>query len=81
MSNVIMVIATAVIAIFSGLSYFVAHRIHQSTLKRDNEIKEVLQQLISATLVSGPGIGEAKTMARLFKEQLKEIKERNAGHP
>ena len=75
MSETLMVIATIVIAIFSGVSCLVAYRIHQATSKRDNEIKNVLQQLISATLVSGPGIGEPETVTRLFTEQLKKIKE------
>jgi hypothetical protein len=75
MSNIIMVVATVAIAIFSGLSCLVAYRIHQSTQKRDGEIQEILDQLVAATLASGPGIGEEKTMARCFKEQLKELRE------
>ena len=73
-TNIIMAIATIVIAIFSGLSFFVAYRIHQSTQKRDEELQDILEKLIAATLASGPGIGEEKTMARCFKEQLKELR-------
>lgn len=74
-ANLIMVIATVVIAIFSGLSWFVAYRIHQSTQKRDEELQDILEKLIAATLASGPGLGEEKTMARGFKSQLKELRE------
>ena len=75
MSNIIMVIATVVIAIFTGLSSFVAYRLHQSTQKRDEEIQDMVEKLIAATLASGPGVGEEKTMARCFKAQLKELRE------
>jgi len=74
MSDVLMVIATIFIAVFSGISCLVAYRIHQSTQKRDSEIKNILEQLVAATLASGPGIGESETMAKCFKEQLNAIR-------
>uniref|UniRef100_A0A6M3L0S8 Uncharacterized protein n=1 Tax=viral metagenome TaxID=1070528 RepID=A0A6M3L0S8_9ZZZZ len=75
MSETIIVIATVVIAIFSGISCLVAYQIHQSTQKRDKETKDILEKLIAATLASGPGVGLEDTMARCFKEQLKKLRE------
>ncbi len=73
-SSAILALATISIAIFSGVSCLVAYLIHQSTQKRDKETKDILEKLIAATLASGPGVGEEKTMARCFKEQLKELR-------
>jgi nitrate reductase gamma subunit len=75
MNDIIMVIATVAIAIFSGISCLVAHRIHQSTQKRDKEINDILEKLIAATLASGQGAGYEKTMAGFFKDQLKALRE------
>jgi len=75
MSDALMVIATICIAIFSGISCLVAYRIHQSTQKRDEEMQDILEKLIAATLASGPGVGDEKLMARCFKVQLKELRE------
>ena len=74
-TNLIMSIATVIIAIFAGFSCFVAYRIHQSTQQRDKETQDMIEKLIAATLASGPGVGEEKTMARCFKMQLKELRE------
>ena len=75
MLETIMVISTVFIATFSGISCLVAYRIHQSTQKRDEEIQDILEKLIAATLASGPGVGREETMARCFKEQLKKLRE------
>jgi len=73
MSETIMVIATVFIAIFSGISCLVAYRIHQSTQKRDKEVQDILKKLTAATLVGGRGVGYEETMARSFKDMLKEL--------
>jgi hypothetical protein len=74
-TDIIMALATVVIATFTGVSCYVAYRIHQSTQQRDKEFQDILEKLIAATLASGPGLGEEKTMARCFKEQLRELRE------
>ena len=74
-TEVLMASATLIIAIFSIVSCYVAYRIHQATQKRDKELQDILEKLIAATLASGPGVGEEKTMARCFKEQLRELRE------
>ena len=73
MSNILIVLATVVIAIFSALTWFASRRIHQSTQKKDKEIKIILKHLTAATLVGGRGVGYEKTMLNTFKEMLKEL--------
>ena len=73
MLETIMVIATVFIAIFSGISCLVAYRIHQSTQKRDKEVQDILKKLTAATLVGSRGVGYEETMARSFKDMLKEL--------
>ena len=70
-----MIIATVVIAISSVISCIVASLIHKSTQKRDEEMKDIVEKLIAATLVSGRGIGSETMAAGLFHIQLKALRE------
>ena len=73
MSNVIMVIATVVIAIFSGVSCLVAYRIHQASIQRHKETDQMYHNLVSAIMASGKSFGEPKLAADLFGQQREEL--------
>ena len=74
-----MVIATIFIAISSVISCIVASLIHKSTQKRDEEMKDIIEKLVAATLVSAPTMVSETNAAHRFYIQLKELREHKNG--
>jgi hypothetical protein len=55
-------IATVVIAVFSCLTWWVSHRIHQATENRDKEIKEILINLTASAMVKERTVGGSEDL-------------------
>uniref|UniRef100_A0A6M3XWN8 Holin n=1 Tax=viral metagenome TaxID=1070528 RepID=A0A6M3XWN8_9ZZZZ len=68
MGNVIMVIATAVMAIFSSLSWYLAWQLKKEGVARDIEIRELIIKLSASVVASGKAATDPKMASRLFLE-------------
>lgn len=75
MSNILMVIATIVIAIFAGLSWYTTFQIKKDAEKRDNNINELFIKLTAGIMASGKTTGEPKMGARLFLQHEEAIRD------
>ena len=75
MSNVIMVIATAVMAIFSALSWYVSWQLKRDGAARDAEVRDLFMKLAAGVMASGKTAGEPPLAARLFVEHEAALRE------
>lgn len=67
-------LATVVIALFTILMWWVSHRIHQATQKRDNEISEILINLTAATLVNPIAVEREDIIIQSFEKLRKKVR-------
>jgi hypothetical protein len=67
MSEVLIVVATVVMAIFSGLSWYVSAQIKKDGAARDAEVRELIIKLTAGIMASGAAAGEGKIAAGLFQ--------------
>lgn len=75
MSEVLMVIATVVMAIFSGLSWRVSAQIKKDAVARDAEVRELIVKLTAGIMASGAAAGEGNIAAKLFIEHETALRE------
>ena len=73
-SAAITALATFVIALFTILMWWVSHRIHQATMKRDKEMNELYLTIMATILVSGRTVGEPDLAVRLIEEQKEKLR-------
>jgi hypothetical protein len=79
MSEIIIVIATVVMAISSSISCFVAYRIHQASLRRDREMTDLYVNIMASIIISGKFAGESQLSIRLLEDQKKELSKKLFG--
>lgn len=75
MTDVIMVTATVVMAIFSGLSWDVSRQIKRDGAARDSEVNNLLVKLTASILTAGKTAGDPPRATKLFIEQEKSLRE------
>jgi len=66
MSETLMVIATAVIAVFAGLSWYNSVQIKKDAIKKATETRELIIKLTAGIMASGKTVGEPKLAADLL---------------
>ena len=75
MSEVLMVIATLIMAIFSGLSWYVSVQIKKDGIARDAEVRELIIKLAAGVMASGAAAGDGRNAASLFVEHEATLRE------
>jgi hypothetical protein len=75
MAEVIMVIATAVMAIFSALTWYVSWQLKKDGVKRDAEVHNLFMKLTAGVMASGQTAGNPPIAARLFVDQEAALRE------
>ena len=75
MSEVIMVIATAVMAIFSALSWYVSWQLKRDGAARNAEVRDLFMKLAAGFMASVKTAGDPPIAARLFVEQEAALRE------
>ena len=68
MSEIIMIAATVVMAIFAGLSYCLSRQIKKDGSIRDAEVRELFIKLTTGIMASGKTAGYPEPAARLFEQ-------------
>jgi len=75
MSEILMVIATVVIAIFAGFSWYTSIQIKKDRATRNAEVHNLFFNLTAAIMASGKTAGDPPTATRLFVEQEASLRE------
>lgn len=74
MGDFLMVLSTVAIAFFSGLTWNISKRIHESTEKRDSEVNDILLKLAASNLTAGVEKFDVKLLIESFDKVYNDLK-------
>lgn len=74
--NVVMAAATVLMAVFSGLTWYLSREIKRDAARRADELDETILSMVIVISAAGAAAGEPDAAARLYEQHETALRER-----